>query len=302
MEDQFMATQLYKIESITRYNYLGNIIINNCSFPYAVIKGEPLSVLAYNQLGQRRSADIDILVDKSNLKKLENILLDNGFTAKTIDRKDQVLMRAFSHQITPFTKEMPFSDIIVDLNYDIFWGEYEGKRININEFLEDTIELDVYGYNIKTLPPLKSFIQLVLHHYKEMNSIYHLATHKCIRRSRFNDIYNLLKNNANVILLEDIEYISIKYQIKPYVYYVLYYTYYIFKDNFLKPYVDLLYDKVGDSLVESYGLTDKERKKWNINIETRFNEDNLFQFISQDLEKYDLEKLERNIRLFGRKP
>ena len=63
---------------------------------------------------------------------------------------------------------------------EMFWGEYEGKRIDISEFLSDTIEIDIYGCKVKTLPPLKAMVQLILHHYKEMNSIYHLAGHNCI--------------------------------------------------------------------------------------------------------------------------
>lgn len=31
----------------------------------------------------------------------------------------------------------------VDVNYDIFWGEYEGKHCSIDEFLSDTV--DIFG-------------------------------------------------------------------------------------------------------------------------------------------------------------
>ena len=38
-------------------------------YPYAVIKGEMLSLLAYNHVGVRRSGDIDVLTDRFTLSK-----------------------------------------------------------------------------------------------------------------------------------------------------------------------------------------------------------------------------------------
>ena len=101
----------------------------------------------------------------------------------------------------------------VDLNFDILWGEYNGKRIDIEGFISDAIEVEIYGIKVKTLPPLKALIQLILHHYKEMNSIYHLAGHNSITYSMFRDVYYLWKNNASVISLEKLYVLSEKYQI-----------------------------------------------------------------------------------------
>ena len=102
-----------------------------------------------------------------------------------------------SHQLLPYYSYINNQLICIDLNFDIFWGEYEGKRVDIDEFLCDTIEMDIYGVKVKTLPPLKAMIQLILHHYKDMNSIFLLATRKSIRYDMFKDVYYLLKNNIN---------------------------------------------------------------------------------------------------------
>lgn len=53
------------------------------------------------------------------------------------------MMLSTSHQIKPWISDIPpWEKIEVDLNFDIFWGEYEGKRVDIEEFLSDTIEFD----------------------------------------------------------------------------------------------------------------------------------------------------------------
>lgn len=82
-------------------------------------------------------------------------------------------MLTFSHQIVLWIKEVSsWGQVFIDLNFDSLWGEYEGKRIDIDEFLTDAVEMDIYGVKVKTLPPIKAMIQLILHHYKDMNSIF----------------------------------------------------------------------------------------------------------------------------------
>ena len=49
--------------SMERYVQLKNIL-SNVKIPYAVIKGEPLSILCYNKKGVRNSQDIDILAER----------------------------------------------------------------------------------------------------------------------------------------------------------------------------------------------------------------------------------------------
>lgn len=267
---------------------------------FAIIKGEPLSFLAYGEFGKRSSSDIDILVSKATLTKVEKILTENGYTSVTHSRADRVLMLAYSHQVSPWSKPMPpFGDVTIDLNFDLFWGEYTGKRIDIDEFLSDTIEMEIYGVKVKTLAPLKAMVQLVLHHYKEMNSIYHLAGHNCINHNMFKDVYYLWKNNQNAIALDKLYAMSTEYEIIPYVFYVLYYTNQVFQDIELKKYVDAFRTSEGVVLLDYYGLSDKERKPWKVDFKTRLDTENIYELIKDDLIEEDMEKLNRNRRIFG---
>lgn len=294
-----MSKNLSKLEAINRYYYVGKLLVEDCRFPYAVIKGEPLSLMAYNQLGKRNSLDIDILLSRKHLSEMERILVNNGFETKQTTREDQILIRTFSHQIVSYKKKTPLFNVVVDLNFDVFWGEYEGTRINIEKFLEDPTMVNIYGYDIKTLSPIKTFVQLVLHHYKELNSIYHLASHNCIRQSMFKDVFFLLQNNSTLLTPNNICKISELYDIKPYVYYILYFTYFVFPHEFLKPYVEMLYDDTGVYLLDFYGLSKDERKRWQINVDTRLRENNLFEYIKNDLNENDYYKLKKNKDIFS---
>ena len=270
------------------------------SLPYALIKGEALSIMAYNGVGKRLYGDIDILVDRENIHQLETICQESGFISRPQSREERILYLSASHQTYPYTKQMGKFCIDMDLNFDIFWGEYQGKRVNLNEFLSDTVEMDIHENMIKTLSPLKAMVQLILHHYKEMNSLFYLCGGNSINRQKFDDIYFLWKNNSETISLDNLYTISSAYGIIPYVFYVLYFTNLIFQDMLLKRYVEAFQTPEGRMLLDCYGLTNQERKTWKVDFYTRLNAKNLYLLIQDDLTPEDHIKLKRNIQLFGR--
>ncbi len=266
---------------------------------YSVIKGEPLSVYTNDQTGCRKSIDIDILIPRINILEWEKILKDNHNMNSQVfnnTRKDKIFRLMFSHQLAPYVNDA--KTFSVDLNFDIFWGEYEGKRVDIEKFLSDTIEMDIYGVKVKTLPPIKALIQLILHHYKDMNSIFLLATRKSIKYDMFKDVYYLLKNNLDTIKLDKLYTMSAEYEIIPYMFYILYYTGQIFDDEVLKKYIEAFRTSEGEKLLNCYGLCTRERKEWKCDFKTRLESDNLYELIKDDLTEKDQEKIAINKQIF----
>ena len=271
---------------------------------YAVIKGEVLSKWLYNNLNQRKSRDIDILIDRENIHVVEDALNKRGFVqylsrAQKENRKNRILCMTSSHQIPSFHKRCFGFDLNVDINFDIFWGEYEGKKCSISEFLRDTNEImNIYGSNVKTLSLEKNFVQLVLHHYKEMNSLYHLSKWHAIRKERFKDILYILKNNKEILSEEKVFELSDTYDIAPIMYYLLYYTEKVFPNEFLKSYLKK-FDCVKDGhLINYYGLCAAERRKWKIPFEERLDNDFIWERIQGDISQNDQKKLALNNSIF----
>lgn len=256
----------FDIKNKRSFYELSKIVYGN----YAVIKGAVLSTQAYGKTSMRLSKDIDVLIHRTSIYEFEKLLHECGFANETKSRCDKITLLSSSHQVSPWVKEIPpWGTVVIDLNFDIFWGEYEGKRIDIEEFLSDTVEMEIYGVTVKTLPPIKAMIQLILHHYKDMNSIFLLATRKSIKYDMFKDIYYLLKNNLEEIPLDKLYTLSAEYEIIPYVFYVLYYTGQVFDDEVLKKYIDTFRTPEGEDLLNCYGLCEKERKEWKCDFQTR---------------------------------
>ena len=296
-----------KVTGFIQYKHIHDIMQSMSPLRYAVVKGCPLSYFAYSDYGKRSFFDTDLLVDKKDIGELEKIMLGHGFGQRFVkekpvkaEREKRMICLSQSHQILPYYRYINHQFICFDLNFDIFWGEYEGKRIPISEFLSDTIELDIYGVRVKTLPPLKTMIQLILHHYKDMNSIYLLATRKNIKQDMFKDVYYLLKNNLDTITLNKLYKISSEYEIVPYVFYILYYTGQIYHDEILQQYIEAFKTPKGQALLNCYGLCAKEQKEWKYEFKTRLHSNDLYRLIKSDLSEKDREKIAINKRVFMR--
>lgn len=299
-----IADSMYKIGRKILYKELQPLFEAMSSIRYAVVKGEVLSQQIYGEPDLRRPNDIDILIDKKNVKFLEELLCKFGFEQKLTEdstgtRHNRVLCMTYSHQIPSYHKDKFGFHLNVDINYDIFWGEYEGKRCFTDDFLRDTVDMEIYGVNVKALPIEKAFVQLILHHYKEMNSIYHLSQHNCIRTDMFKDIYNMLQNNLSRMTIEHIKESCEFYMIGEYIYYLLYYTNEVFKDSKLDRYLFELQSYKNHELLETFGLSKQEKKRWKIPFISRLDNVNLPKIVKTYLSENDIEKVKNNIEIFG---
>ena len=255
--------------------------LNDIDMQYAIIKSEPLSMYAYKAYAQRVFGDIDVLIPRSHLKLVGDYLEQCGFYQSINEDKNlreyKIFCLSSSHQTVSYKRIIEKYFVEIDINFDILWGEYTGKRINISEFLYDTVEMDIYGYKIKTLSPLKTMVQIILHHYKDMNSIFLLATRTSIKFNAFKDVYYLWKNNQETISLDKLYAISSDYEIIPYVFYILYFTNRIYNDADLEKYIKAFKTPDGIDLLDYYGLSGNERKPWKVDFETRLKTENLYE-------------------------
>lgn len=287
------------IKNAIIFNELTGFFNELHEFPYAVIKGEPLSKMAYGEEGYRNSADIDILVHKSHVSELKSVLEKHGFSENICDengnkrestRTEKILL-GYSHQTVPFVKISKYNiPIYIDINCDIFWGEYNKKRICMHSFLENFEFIKIYRSTIKTLKPLQMFVSLCLHHYREMNAPYYFKLNNPFNTYALQDVYYLYKNHIATNIKEFVKYVN-ENDLKKYVFFVLYYTHKVFPDESFYNDMKQLETEEGVYGLEYYGLCSNERKKWPISFEQRLNNPNLFKLIQHQLTEADKRKI-----------
>lgn len=271
--------------------------------PYAIIKGEALSVLVYGKEARRISNDIDVLVSRDNISMFENILKKNGYQTKqsNLNRYNRILSLTGSHQIGSYYKKVMGIDIIFDINFDIYWGEYKGKKISVEEMLEDVIEIDIYGQTVHTLSPCFSCIQLVLHHYKEFNSMYHLVKGNAITSKKLRDIKDFFERYCEVdCFIEELIFKVHFYELEAYFFYMLYYVKKVFPDTVgIDELIEEFRCDSGIQYLDVFGLADSERKQWNIDFSERLDYAGLSEVVKKRLTTEDKKKLEREVEIFG---
>lgn len=297
-----MISSLYRIKREVLYGELAGMFERLRGIRYAVIKGEALSNQIYGVHDKRVSNDLDLLVSRSDVRLIEEQLNSHGFSSKQSNmgsnRQDRIMCMSYSHQIPSFYKEKYGFRLNVDINYDVFWGEYDGPRFSIADFLSDTVETNIYGVTVKTLSLEKAFVQLVLHHYKEMNSLFILSQRNSIQAKMFSDIVGLLLNNSEVLTCGCVMDLCEQYPIGEYVYYMLYYCDVVFHDKRLVNYIERLESYRNDSIMDHFGLSKNERRLWNVPFNLRLDNKNLPQIVRSQLLESDFEKISMNKKIF----
>ncbi len=283
-----------------RYTALKPLFENN-DLSYAVIKGAVLSKVAYGNKWVRISGDIDLLVRKQDSDSVKSILLNNGFVQGRVadnmivpfSRREILFQTAMSHQTAPYVKATesklcPY--INVDINTDIIWGE-STEKTDMNFVLSHITQEHICGITVNKLTAEMEFVSLCLHHYKDMNSLYLLST-KGLHLNLFCDIFYYLK--ANQLDKELLLQISDRLNVSKYIYYCLFFTDQIFDSPVLKEYLNLFEIAKDAVIMETYGLSDDERKVWNISFLERLFHSDLSEYLHTYMTEKDLEKVKSN--------
>ena len=282
-----------------QYQYLLSLLKEKADFPYAIIKGEALSCQAFGEPGQRQSSDIDLLIEKKNLKNLESILLEDGFETEQLTRQEQVIAKAFSHQTAPYQKKLSLGNLLLDINYELLWGEWDGPRPLVADFLKRCEMLQIYGLEVPALSISDAFLQLCLHHYKDMNSLYHLAEYNPITYKAFLDIAAFWQRRKDEMDWSALTCWMDTYRLKPYFYYILYHTAAACEMPELAEQIADLKTPEGEALLDQFGLAKAEKKDWPLPFAERLDNPELPQVVRRLLTPEDQEKLKQNQKIFG---
>lgn len=208
------------------YVFLKGAILNNTIFKY----------------GERVSNDIDILVKKESINKLENIFNSIGFiegkydySSKKIieftnfEKNSSILSRG---EMAPFVikNDNDFIETInLDINFSIDW--LPDNNDIVNYFLKNKIKVKKYdGKSVYSLNYNDNLIELCVHFYKDASLIDIIKKRKILDLYKFIDIYYFIKIYNNNFDINQLYNEIKKYKLEKYVYFSLFYVISIFPD------------------------------------------------------------------------
>ena len=279
-------------------------LFSQSEIPYAVIKGAVLSQALYGDPLIRTSGDIDVLIRREDADRTKQLLIANGFVQGRVtddgivpfSRRELLFQAAMSHQTAPYVKATGNSlcpYVNVDVNMDILWGE-SGERTDMGFVLSHTEEGSLFNVSFQKLMPEMEFLALCLHHYKDMNSLYLLSSGS-LRLGLFCEIYDYLQRvKPDATHLREL---CAKINVGRYVYVCLHQTQQFFEDVCLNPYVEALEPQKDDTLLNTFGLNEKERKPWKMDLLERLLHPNLAEYVQEMLSDEEKEKIKINREL-----
>ncbi|MBD5469008.1 MAG: nucleotidyltransferase family protein [Lachnospiraceae bacterium] len=204
---------------------------------YAVLKGSYLADVAYGDMNIRDSNDIDILIRKEDIKRIKEICVVNGFVSGKSDRKRKCIIHynrtqevAFSlntHQIATMVKTgsnhyFDFYDTVLDCNFSLFWGGYNGKETPSNDFLRNRFKyVDSNGLAYFVLNMEYNLLQLCLHAYKEANGFFFIKAKGGLCLRAFLDIFYYVIECEDKLDWDILSKLIKEYELERYVYFVM---------------------------------------------------------------------------------
>lgn len=213
--------------------------LESAGVPYAVVKGFHLNNSIYankSSFALRDYNDIDILVDKANLEKVNRILKLQGFiqgdiNRKTLfiepcNRKEHIDMLLNTHQqyqnIRPgeFYAISHYNIQLIDVNFSIWEGGNQPDNIPTNDLLRHRL-LNVTSTGIKywSLLPQYDLIQLCYHFFKD--TIYEIKKNDCLKLIHLYDIYLLLQSYHQELSIDELFTLITSANIEDQIYYVI---------------------------------------------------------------------------------
>ena len=317
----------HKIYNIVKYVYLDSQVYNKCSdnkrnhyhrladcmgvfqkcdqfgIPYAVIKGAYLEKVAYMDRGVRSSNDLDLLIRKKDYKRVASILISEGFKCMNLDwetkkyvectdRAKILYNHLYSHQSCAFFKYRNDKEFTkVDINFSITWGEDPKGSSMTDELLTKNVRMVSYqDLSYRALEPATFLFQVCLHSYRDLNSILLLKREK-YKLARLCDVYYYIENKVEQIDRDAFVELVIKYSYQKPIYYILHYVMEFFGYNEWINYVLTHIDLEDKSFLNEFGLSEGERKTWNINFKERILSESLYERIEYLINDNDMEKM-----------
>lgn len=227
IKDAFYCNKVRNTEKLKELDKVLSIF-NEQGVACVPVKGGYLIDNVYNNRSARVSNDIDALILKKDIKKIECILADLGYivgevnrdnnSIKTPSREKKVLYKTKMYNLLPFTKPgevVDHSFIVFDLSFAL---DFSLDTTPVEEMIECSIEAN----GKKQLLPEHFFVHMCCHHYREASHIEWIRIGKDLTVMKFCDVHSFVKMKMNRDTLNKAVLFAKKHGLEKAVYFTVY--------------------------------------------------------------------------------
>lgn len=268
-------------------------ILEKNTISFVFLKGNSTCFGLYEKLGARRFRDIDILVEKNDVRLVKKVLSEAGIKPEQEDDYNvkSAYFEMVTHQTYPFIAKNEYladGGIEIDINFG-YGPEAVLKNPKIvSEALQRKTAVIYKGNVIPCLSHEDEVIFLCIHIWRDAVYLHRIKNNSDIRLYQYYELVELIrKYELDWDFIHDF---TKKYNLSDYVYYALYHTLMICPE--LKEKVSAFMNRTGISRVDfldEFGAENKTPGKWPIPFSERIFNNKKFDAIA---ERYDMSSFE----------
>jgi len=140
-------------------------LLNQENIPYLAFKGPTLAQLAYGDITMRQFGDLDILIDKKDIYKLDKVLQDHDYVRfLELSSKQEEIWIANAHDMGYIH---PSKKILLEMHWDFLDIDYP-LSIDLKKFWNDSKLISINKTDILTFSNEKLLYYLCIHGSKHL--------------------------------------------------------------------------------------------------------------------------------------
>lgn len=251
LEDSGYCNVIRNTRKLTELNEI-RLALQSENIDFLPVKGGYMIDNVYNNRFARVTNDMDALILKKDIKKIDLFLKDKGYVVGEWDAdindvipptaEKRILYKTKMYNLLPYVKKgdgLRSGQIVFDMSHAL---DFTLDTAPVEEMIRESIECN----GVKELRPEHFFVHMCCHHYREASHIEWIRIGKDLTIMKFCDVRTFVKKKMDADTLEKAVTFAKKYKLEKAVYFTLYF-------------LDILYhDGYEESVLQQLGIEDTE--------------------------------------------
>jgi len=148
-----------------------------------VLKGMAVCSTAYPSPGTRPTSDLDVLIQRSQVKAIRQLLAARGYCDKGLDQGQRI---AFSHHLHMWRPSWGGHHMVVEAHWELVHDPGYARRLDVQGFMARAARMDSRDGSAQALDPVDQLIyacaHLLLHHPQDWSLLWLLDLRLLVAR------------------------------------------------------------------------------------------------------------------------
>ena len=237
MDDVCSCNYIKNMEKLSELNKISKAMQEN-NVLFSPVKGGYLIDNVYKNRKIRATNDIDALIKRKDIKKIDEIMNSNGYIQGRYDlgnnrivaptRDEKMLYKLNMYSLLPYIKidnDIPKRTVIFDLSFAL---DFSLNTKPVEEMLDMALQTE----NGLELLPEHFLVHMCCHHYREASNVAWIMIGKDLNLIKFCDVREFILQKMNTASIAKAIQFAKNYNLEKALYFTIYFTREIYNDGY----------------------------------------------------------------------